>query len=74
MRICKKFCLFVLPYIRHEKTEQTFKVTKMLIHPDYNPHITDNDVTLLKLDRPALLTPDVQLACLPEAGYQLPQG
>jgi len=37
-------------------TEQTFKVTKIIMHGSYqDPMSYSNDIALLKLDKPAIL-------------------
>ncbi|XP_020608503.1 anionic trypsin-like isoform X2 [Orbicella faveolata] len=49
-------------------TEQDFTASKVIMHPAYHKPIgMSHDIALLKLDRPAVLTRFVNLACLPQA-------
>lgn len=50
-----------------------------MIHPEYSTgrifsRVTDNDIAVIQLDRPAILNNDVKLACLPENGYYIRGG
>lgn len=53
----------------NKRGEQRFGVEKIIVHPGFNstkPHFTmDNDIALMKLDRPAILTDNVSPLCLP---------
>ena len=57
---------------RKATTEQVFRAEKIIAHESYNPKSFDNDIAIVKLDRPAMLNRHVKLACLPKQGYQLP--
>lgn len=61
-------------FISGENTEQEFKIQKIIKHPDYDANHIDNDIALLKLDRPAMITPHVKLACLPDQGEHVGAG
>ncbi|CAL8273801.1 unnamed protein product [Merluccius merluccius] len=43
-----------------EETKQTFDILQVYNHPDFNPVNYDNDITLLKLDRPITVTEAVK--------------
>ncbi|KAF7657863.1 hypothetical protein LDENG_00021400 [Lucifuga dentata] len=47
-------------------SEQYFNVTKIIKHNGYRHWTFDNDIMLLKLDRPAILNDKVQLVTLPD--------
>ncbi|XP_057305015.1 chymotrypsin B-like isoform X1 [Hydractinia symbiolongicarpus] len=52
--------------VTYDNSEQTFKVTKMIRHRRYDqPTIFNNDIAIMKLDKPAMFTPNVQPVCLP---------
>ncbi|XP_040835648.1 proproteinase E-like, partial [Ochotona curzoniae] len=57
-------------------TAQVIPGQSYIVHGDYNASnaANGNDIALLKLSRSAELTDDVQLACLPPAGYCPPHG
>ncbi|XP_010903022.1 trypsin-3 [Esox lucius] len=58
-----------------EGFEQEFNVSKAVVYYTYNYKTFDNDIMLLKLERPATLSVNVQPALLPSADMpQLPQG
>lgn len=61
-------------HIRDDGTEQTYLVKKIIIHPKYAPKTQDNDIAILQLDKPAMLTRAVKLACLPKATDILEHG
>ncbi|KAF7208399.1 trypsin [Nothobranchius furzeri] len=46
--------------------EQIFNVLFIIKHPDYNLWMLDNDIMLLKLDRPATINAAVDVAVLPD--------
>lgn len=48
-----------------EGTEQSFRVLRIVRHPDHNPTTKDSDITLLELNQGATLNKYVGLACLP---------
>ncbi|NWH82776.1 TRY1 protein, partial [Piaya cayana] len=52
---------------RREGTEQERLVARAIPHPDFNPVTLDNDLLLLKLDRPVTLGRGVQPLPLPRA-------
>ncbi|NXD18300.1 KLK14 protein, partial [Nothocercus nigrocapillus] len=51
----------------HEGTEQNRRVVQAIRHPAFNPSTLDNDLMLLKLERPAELGRAVQPLALPRA-------
>lgn len=53
--------------LKDEGTEQTRKVSKVLIHPFYNHSITDSDIALLRLFSPVKFGPHALPICLPPA-------
>ncbi|XP_048580963.1 tolloid-like protein 1 isoform X2 [Nematostella vectensis] len=57
-----------------EGTEQDFYIEKYYIHPKYDEKTTDNDMALIKLDRPATLNKRVNTICLPEADDEFKPG
>ena len=57
-----------------EGTEQEFKIEKLFIHPKYNTETQDNDVALIKLNRPATLNNRVNTICLPDDSFHFPPG
>nr|ACV89350.1 complement factor D/adipsin and kallikrein-like serine protease [Paralichthys olivaceus] len=44
-----------------EETKQTFDILEHYNHPDYNPSNYDNDIALIKLDRPVNISEAVKL-------------
>lgn len=57
-----------------EGTEQDFAIQDLYIHPKWNHHTTDNDLAMIRLDRPATLNGRVNTICLPEPEYQFSPG
>ncbi|XP_022797695.1 anionic trypsin-like [Stylophora pistillata] len=56
-------------------TEQDFTASKVILHPFYHKPIgMSHDIALLKLDRPAVLTRQVNLVCLPHSIPAPPEG
>ncbi|CAL8249164.1 unnamed protein product [Merluccius merluccius] len=57
-------------------SEQIFQIEKYWIHQDFDKETLDNDIALLKLKSDigicAVISPEVQPACLPEPGLVLP--
>ncbi|TKS70848.1 Trypsin-1 [Collichthys lucidus] len=51
---------------RNEGHEQVFSVSAVIRHYQYQHWSFDNDIMLLKLDRPAILNDKVQVALFPE--------
>lgn len=58
---------------RNEGTEQTVGIRKIIMHPNYNSKTHDNDITLLRLNRPLTLNAIVKTVCLPSAGTMFEQ-
>ncbi|NXG03611.1 KLK14 protein, partial [Sakesphorus luctuosus] len=52
---------------RREGTEQERRVGKSIPHPDFDPTTLDNDLLLLKLDRPARVGAAVRPLPLPRS-------
>lgn len=53
-------------------TEQVRNVSKIITHPNYHrPVLVNNDVALIKLDRPVVLNSHVNTVCLPKMGEQV---
>ena len=59
---------------RRDGPEQIFRVQKIIMHKDYDTYELENDIALMKLDRPALLTKQVSLICLPDQDNYVPIG
>lgn len=57
---------------KKEGFEQDFAIEHIYIHPDWDHHTTDNDLALIRLDRPANLTGRVNIICLSEPEYKFP--
>jgi len=64
--------LSICALFRKASTEQVFKSEKIIAHENYNERSFDNDIAIIKLERPAILNQHVKLACLPQQDYQLP--
>ena len=47
-------------------------MAKIVPHPQYNSDNMQNDMALIKLDRPAILGPGVGLVCLGDDNFHLP--
>jgi len=45
--------------------EQSFSIVEMILHKGWNDKTFDNDIALLRIDRPALLNSYVKTVCLP---------
>lgn len=58
----------------HDGTEQKYGVKEIIIHSEFSTDTWDEDIALIKLDRPAMLTSAVKTACLSYQGYHLPSG
>ena len=66
---------FNLPFILDTTTtEQRFKLSKIIVHPDYYPGCNEYDIALLKLEKPAKLNSYVKIVCLPYQNYRLRNG
>ncbi|XP_061899758.1 trypsin [Entelurus aequoreus] len=57
-----------------EGVEQRFNVSVIVTHPDFLHWTFDNDIMMLKLDRPATLNARVDVATLPAPDSQPPGG
>ena len=59
---------------QNEGSEQKFKIEKMWAFPKYGKSTFDydNDIAVLKLDRPAKLSKSVGIACLPSQYEKVP--
>ncbi|XP_074612865.1 trypsin-like [Acropora palmata] len=55
-----------------EDTTQEFSVAKIVRHPKYSSSTMENDMALIKLDRPSILGPGVGLVCLGDDSHHLP--
>ena len=53
-----------------ETDEQTFNLAWMKMHENYDPKTFENDIALLKLDKPARFSNSVQPACLPPSSSE----
>lgn len=51
--------------IRKEGTEETLMVIRTFRHPNYNSRTVDNDIAMLRLERPATLSKYIVPICLP---------
>ncbi|XP_025055983.1 trypsin-like [Alligator sinensis] len=47
--------------------EQRHRVIKTIVHPNYNPQTYNNDIMLMRLQRPVVVTKSVQPVALPRA-------
>lgn len=54
-----------------ENFRQVFKAIQLFPHPQYNMSTKDNDICLIKLSKPAVITAYVSTVCLPEKIYDL---
>ncbi|XP_042335516.1 trypsin-3-like isoform X3 [Sceloporus undulatus] len=57
-----------------EGTEQVFRPTRMVVHPDYSPTSKNADIMLIKLNRPVAYSPYVAIVPLPQQGMMLREG
>jgi len=48
-----------------DAARQSLHVSRIIVHPDYNPRGQDSDVALFYLDRPLTLNSYVHPICLP---------
>uniref|UniRef100_A0A8C5YAL0 Vitamin K-dependent protein C n=1 Tax=Microcebus murinus TaxID=30608 RepID=A0A8C5YAL0_MICMU len=53
---------------RWENLELDLGIKEVLVHPNYSRSTTDNDIALLRLDRPATLSQNIVPICLPDSG------
>lgn len=57
----------------YDGTEQVLNASKVIVHSQYHrPYLINNDIALIKLDRPALLNSHVNTICLPQRGISAP--
>ncbi|GCB66848.1 proproteinase E-like isoform X2 [Scyliorhinus torazame] len=58
----------------NEGGEQVISPSKFVVHPGWSMNCVacGNDIALIKLSTPAFLNDKVQVACIPPAGYLLP--
>ncbi|XP_022788730.1 chymotrypsin-like elastase family member 1 [Stylophora pistillata] len=54
--------------------QETFKVKRLITHPNYTQGTENNDIALLELDRKVTLSLRVNLVCLPQKGSRIPPG
>ncbi|CAN8020397.1 unnamed protein product [Ixodes persulcatus] len=59
---------------RREGSEQEVRVSRTVLHPDYDPETVDMDLALLRLRSPLPMGAFVAPACLPEPGDTLAPG
>ncbi len=45
--------------------ENIFSIRKILLHNDFNPNTYQNDIALIRLDRPVIQSNTIQMLCLP---------
>ncbi|XP_064442462.1 vitamin K-dependent protein C isoform X12 [Mirounga angustirostris] len=53
---------------RWEKWEMDVDIKEILVHPNYSKSTTDNDIALLRLAQPAILSQTIVPICLPDSG------
>lgn len=53
----------------YDGDEQTFDIAWMKIHEEYDSKNSENDIAILKLDRPVNFTDSIQPATLPKSDY-----
>ena len=57
----------------YDGTEQVRKASKVIVYPQYNhPVPYNNDIALIKLERPVVLNSHVNTICLPQRGVSAP--
>jgi len=57
----------------YDGTEQVRKASEIIVHPQYNyPVLYNNDIALIKLERPVVLNSHVNTICLPQPGVSVP--
>ena len=53
-------------------SEQVRRASKLIVHSAYNkPSLINNDIALIKLDKPALLNSHVSTVCLPSSNVNV---
>ncbi|XP_053070835.1 vitamin K-dependent protein C isoform X6 [Acinonyx jubatus] len=53
---------------RREKWELDLDIKEVLMHPNYSRSTSDNDIALLRLAQPAILSQTIVPICLPDSG------
>eukprot|EP00069_Balaena_mysticetus_P017088 bmy_10440T0 len=53
---------------RWEKWEVDLDIKEVFVHPNYTKSTSDNDIALLRLARPAILSQTIVPICLPDSG------
>ncbi|EPY75934.1 vitamin K-dependent protein C [Camelus ferus] len=53
---------------RWENSEVDVDIKEIVLHPNYTKSTSDNDIALLRLARPATLSPTIVPICLPDSG------
>ncbi|XP_039109104.1 vitamin K-dependent protein C isoform X1 [Hyaena hyaena] len=53
---------------RREKWEVELEIKEVFIHPNYSKGTSDNDIALLRLSQPAMLSQTIVPICLPDSG------
>jgi len=61
-------------FVMKNGTETSIGLEKIIVHKGYNPATLNNDIALLKLDRPAPFGTYVGTACLPDQDDDVPVG
>uniref|UniRef100_A0A8D0E0L7 Peptidase S1 domain-containing protein n=1 Tax=Salvator merianae TaxID=96440 RepID=A0A8D0E0L7_SALMN len=59
---------------KRERSQQRFRVTEQIRYPRFNMKSGNNDLMLLKLDRPAVINKDVKLIKLPKTYADIKPG
>ena len=72
-RACHFYGL-VLCFGSKDGPEQVFGIQKIIMHNAYDSYEIDNDIALMKLDRPAFLSKEVGLVCLPNQDDRVATG
>jgi len=55
------------PSASQQKVKVTYSSTQVKYHPAYDSDTTENDIAIIKLDKPINFTSTIQPACLPKA-------